>query len=90
MVEDTAFKYILALPAALGLVAVWIVLGSIGAKIAARHAAHRSSQTCPRCQTRLQGVRQGLHNRLLATLFLVDITRYGCRQCGFRHSVWID
>lgn len=88
MIEDTVSKYVLVLPAVLGLVAVWIVIGSVGAKIADKHAETRARSKCPNCEAKLKAGRQGLRNRLLAAIFLVDIVRYACQECGFKHSVW--
>ena len=88
MIENTVFKYVLVAPAVLGLLAIWIVIGSVGARIARGHAETRSARECPRCQAHLKAVRQGIHHRIAAKVFLVDIARYACRQCGFRQSVW--
>ena len=88
MMENTVFKYVLVLPAVLGLIAVWIVVGSVGAKIAGKHAETRLRSKCPNCEAKLKAGRQGLRNRLLAAIFLVDIARYVCQECGFRRSVW--
>ena len=88
MNENTAFNYYLLGPAVLCLVAVWIVVGSIGERIARKHAVTRSTGECPQCQTQLQAIEQGIRYRIVALFFLVDIARYTCGQCGFRQSVW--
>lgn len=88
MPDSAVFEYLRWIPAILGLIAVWTVVGSIGARIARSHGAARSTRKCPRCQAQLKAVGQGLRNRLMASLFLVDIARYACGQCGFRQSVW--
>ncbi len=88
MNENTAFNYFLLGPVALCLIAVWIVVGSIGERIARRHAATRSTRECPQCQAEFQAMRQSIRNRIVALLCLVDVARYACGQCGFRQSVW--
>lgn len=86
--DETVFRYIAWVPAILGLIAVWILIGSVGARIARRHASTRSKRECPECQGKLDAVRPGIHNRMAGVFFLVDITRYACRQCGYRLSMW--
>jgi len=86
--DNPVFEYLRWIPAILGLIGVWIVIGGIGAKVARIHGATRSTRECPRCQAELKAMRQGLYNRVMASFFLVDIARYACCQCGFRQSVW--
>jgi uncharacterized protein with PIN domain len=88
MPDSAVFEYLRWIPAILGLIAVWIVIGSIGVRIARSHAVARSTRECPRCQAELKAVGRGFRNRVVASFFLVDIARYACRQCGFRQSVW--
>ena len=88
MEDNAAFQYIRGIPALLGMIAVWIVIGSIGERIARKHAATRSTEKCPRCEAELKAVRQGFRHYVAAKVFLVDIARYACSQCGFRRSVW--
>ena len=88
MNENTTFNYFLLGPAALCLVAVWIVVGSIGQRIARRHTVTRSTRECPQCQAHLQAIGQGIRYRIVELFFLVDIARYACGQCGFQQSVW--
>ena len=88
MNENTTFNYFLLGPAALCLAAVWIVVGSIGERIARKHAVTRSTRECPQCQAQLQAIGQGIRYRIVAFFFLVDIARYACGECGFRQSVW--
>lgn len=88
MAETTASNYLILGPAILALVGVWIVVGSIGARIARKHAETRSTGDCPECQTKLQVAGLDLRYRIVSLIFLVDVTRYSCGQCGFRQSVW--
>ncbi len=88
MDDNAAFLYVRWIPALLGMIAVWIVVGSVGERIARKHAATRSNEKCPRCEMGLKAVRQGFRHYVAAKVFLVDITRYACHQCGFRQSIW--
>lgn len=88
MADNPAFEYIRLIPALLGCIAIWIVIGGIGVRIAHRHATTRSSEKCPRCEGTLKDMRQGVQHYVLSKVFLVDIARYTCGQCGFRQSIW--
>lgn len=88
MAENVVFEYLRWIPAVLGLVAIWIVIGNMGAKIAKKHATTRSTDKCPQCRAELKPAGQGLRNRMVGLFFLVDIAQYCCRRCGFRQSVW--
>jgi len=60
MADNAAFEYIRFIPVILGCIAVWIVIGSIGERIARRHAATRSREKCAQCEGTLKVVRQGV------------------------------
>ena len=88
MADNPALEYIRLIPALLGCIAIWIVIGSIGERIAHGHATTRSSEECPKCEGALKGVRQGVQHYVLEKVFLVEIARYACGKCGFRQSIW--
>jgi len=88
MADNPAFEYIRLIPVLLVCIAVWIVIGSIGERIARRHATTRSREKCPQCEGTLKGARRDVQDHVLGKVFLVDIARYACVQCGFRQSIW--
>ena len=88
MAEIAVFEYLRWIPAFLGAIAVWIVIGSVGARIAKKRVPTRAAGQCPQCRTDLKPTGNGIRNRLIGLLFLVEIEQSRCHQCGHRQSVW--